>query len=352
MRMLKHYTFLLVFFVSLGQISAQCTFDVPITVMNPVSNNTYCPNDTVTLTTGQFDSYQWYYNVSSNTNTGGTPFQNGNTQTIKVPASQFALAYFYVVGTMNNCSEPSPETKFWDSWTFSSVAIQSSSQSTLCNGETAVVSNAFPGPSIFQWYRDGQAIAGATQSAYEVTTSGTYTLEAAHELCPTYFISSGVGPTFTFMEPTIPTISQTGNVLTASSGSNFQWLYNGAPIQGQNSATINIPALGDYAISVVDANGCEVVSETFTVALLSTAELKALSLEIFPNPVMDFFQIKNEKQQELNIQVLDLQGKIIFQKESYSASALNITTTDWNAGIYFVKIMLEEKSVAYKLVKN
>ena len=253
---------------------------------------------------------------------------------------------------MNNCSEPSAETKIWDSWTFSPVAIQSSSQSTLCTGETAVVSNAFPGPTIFQWYKDGQLIAGATQSAYEVTTSGTYTLEAAHELCPTHFLSSGVGPTFTFMEPTIPTISQTGNILTASSGTNFQWLFNGGPIQGENSMTINIPALGDYAVSVTDANGCEVISEIFTVAILSTAELKALSLEIFPNPVTDFFQIKNEKRQMLNVQILDLQGRMIFQKENSSEGNLNISTTEWNAGIYFVKIMLEEKSVAYKLVKN
>ena len=352
MKMLKYSAFLFFFSFSIIQISAQCTFDVPITVMNPVGNNTYCPNDTVTLTTGQFDSYQWYYNFSSNTNTGGTPYQGGNTQTIKVPASQFALAYFYVIGTVNNCSEPSVETKFWDSWTFSPVAIQSSSQNALCEGQTAVISNAFPGPSIFQWYKDGAPIPDATQTAYEVTSAGTYTLEAAHDLCPTYFISSGVGPTFTFVEPVIPTISQSGNVLTASSGSNFQWLYNGSPIQGQNSATINIPALGDYAVSVTDANGCEVTSETLTVAILSTAELKALSLEVFPNPVNDFFQIKNEKQQVMDIEVLDLQGRLIFQKENNSNQALDINTTDWNAGIYFVKIMLEEKSVAYKLVKN
>ena len=350
MRMLKYYTFLVAFFISF-QMAAQCTFEVPNTIMNSVTNNTYCPNDSVTLSTNQFDSYQWYYNVSSNTNTGGTPFPNGNTRTINVPASQFALAYFYVVGTLNNCSEPS-ETKFWDSWTFSPVAIQSTSQNTLCNGETAVVSNAFPGPSIFQWYKDGAPISGATQSAYEVTASGTYTLEAAHELCPTYFISSGTGPTFNFIAPTIPTISQTGNILTASSGSNYQWLFNGAPIQGQNSSTINAPALGEYMVSVTDANGCEVISDPFVLAILSAEKLKEYSLEIFPNPVHDFFQIKNEKQQDLDLQILDSQGRVIFHKKNSSETNLNIQTNDWSTGIYFVKIMLEEKSVAYKLIKN
>ena len=163
-----------------------------------------------------------------------------------------------------------------------------------------MISNAFPGPSIFQWYKDGAPITGATSAEYEVTSSGTYTLEAAHELCPTFFISSGVGPTFNFIEPTIPTITQTGNVLTASSGTNYQWLFNGSPIQGENSATINAPALGEYTVSVTDANGCEVVSEPFVLAILSSEELEALSLEIFPNPVNDFFQIKNEKQQTLD----------------------------------------------------
>ena len=349
--MLKHYTFLLAFFVSTIQLSAQCSFDVPSMIMNTVANNTYCPNDSVTLTTDQFDSYQWYYNVSSNINTGGTPFPNGNTQTIKVPASQFALSYFYVVGTVGNCSEPS-ETKFWDSWTFSPVAIQSSGQSTLCTGETTVISNAFPGPSIFQWYKDGAPIAGATQAAYEVTTSGTYTLEAAHELCSTYFISSGTGPSFTFMEPTIPTISQTGNILTASSGTNYQWLYNGAPIQGENSATINAPALGEYMVSVTDANGCEVTSAPFVLAVLSAEKLKEHSLEIFPNPVHDFFQIKNEKQQNLDIQILDSRGRIIFHKKNNTATNLRVDSNEWSTGIYFVKILLEEKTIAYKLVKN
>ena len=105
---------ILVFLVSSNLLKSQCDFDVLIDMSPQVPDNIYCPNDSITLTTGALDSYQWFYNFS-NSNTGGTQVSGGTNQSLTLPTGEWAVVYFYVEGTKDGCTEASA-TVVWDSW--------------------------------------------------------------------------------------------------------------------------------------------------------------------------------------------------------------------------------------------
>ena len=100
---------------------AQCDFD-PVIDISPIDDDgIYCPGDMLVLSTQESDSYQWFYNFS-NSNSGGTAFSGGDTQSIELSASDWAVVYFYVESTIDGCTEASP-TVVWDGWVFGSPAI-------------------------------------------------------------------------------------------------------------------------------------------------------------------------------------------------------------------------------------
>ncbi len=246
------YSTLLIFVTS--GLWAQCSFDPTVTVSPYDPDNVYCPDDVITLSTEAYDSYQWFYNFT-NSNTGGTPVTGGTTQTIDVDAGTWAVVYFYVEATSNGCTEASP-TVVWDAWVFLAPAISGPAGGDYCEGTSITIENAFPGPAFFQWFLDGVAINGATQSTYMVVQSGLYTLEAAYPECPNYWLSSGTGPTYNLIPPIIPVITLVGGSLMSTSAMNYQWFLDGAPISGASQQSYTPTVAGMYTVRTTDANGC------------------------------------------------------------------------------------------------
>jgi hypothetical protein len=243
-----------------------CDIEPLIDITPADIDDIYCPGDVITLSTQESDSYQWFYNFS-NSNTGGTAVDGGSTQSIVLNATEWAVVYFYVESTIGECTVASP-TVVWDAWNFLPPSISHPSLLDYCEGEVITISNAFPGPVSFQWYRNGNAIPGATDANFEVTESGTYVLEAAYGECPNFFQSSGVGPTFTFFETTTPTISELGGTLTSTAALSYQWSLNSEEIPGATSQSYNPSEDGIYTVTITDSNGCEVTSAAFVVGAI------------------------------------------------------------------------------------
>src|SRR5690606_16496988 len=149
-----------------------------------------------------------------------------------VDVSNWGFAYFYLVATdVSGCEETS-ELQIIDSWVFSGVAISHDPQTNYCLGDSALIENAFNGPEFFQWFKNFEPIPGATAPQLWVKESGLYTLSAAWAVCPDFWVSSGVGPAFNFLQPLDVNIQVSDAVLTASTGESFQWLLNGVAIAG------------------------------------------------------------------------------------------------------------------------
>lgn len=147
---MKNFTFLLVSFLSIQLISAQCPFDSTITSTPDLSggNQVVCSDQVIVFSAPSgYASYQWKYKFSP---TGSaTNFPGATNNTLSIVAGDLGFAYVFVTITHDGCTEDSNDIMF-DTWIFQSPAISHDSNTTLCYGQTSIISNAFPGPSLFR----------------------------------------------------------------------------------------------------------------------------------------------------------------------------------------------------------
>ena len=77
-------------------------------------------------------------------------------------------------------------------------------------------------------------------------------------------------------------------------------------------------------------------------------EMKNANIKIYPNPVKEMLQIKNNARIN-RIEILDLLGKVIYQ---FNNSGNQINVSALPQGIYFVKLETEKETVIQKFVKE
>lgn len=332
-------------------MAAQCSFDVPVTVSPVVQNNVYCAGDTATLTTDTgLDSYQWYYNFSDS-NTNGTIIAGATSHVFEVDISAWGFAYFYVVGTKNGCSEPSTPVII-DSWAFLPPAISHDPESNFCNGDSTEIMIAFGGFVNFQWFQDGEPIAGATESNYWVKESGTYVIFASPAVCPEIVLNSGVGPTFTFVGPAVPVVTQQGTMLSATSGPNFQWQLNGQNIPGATSATYTPIENGNYRVRVTDGSGCAVFSAPFAFTITSTDEASPLTkLKVYPTPSWATVWVDPGNLKVLSVQLFDAGGKLCLTEKAPAEGVFALDLYELNSGWYWCALQTDAGMVYRQVVK-
>ncbi|MCF8243718.1 MAG: T9SS type A sorting domain-containing protein, partial [Saprospiraceae bacterium] len=100
-------------------------------------------------------------------------------------------------------------------------------------------------------------------------------------------------------------------------------------------------------LTVTSARGC-VAETTTTVGLTAANEVAGLtSLKVFPNPTSNHsfvdFNLKN--QMELNIQLLDVNGKLVNLVNREFQAGFNryeLDATGLNTGVYFLRLLSEE----------
>ncbi|MDG1331715.1 MAG: T9SS type A sorting domain-containing protein [Crocinitomicaceae bacterium] len=144
-----------------------------------------------------------------------------------------------------------------------------------------------------------------------------------------------------------------------SAGVTYQWIdcLNGnAPIPGETNQSFTGSQGGSYAVIVTAANGCRDTSACFDVPILSLDESSLESgLILAPNPTNGVFSISTLTYTgELNIQVMDLTGKLIYtstENVTPSASA-NIDLKDAANGVYIVRVSDIKESRSIRVVKK
>jgi hypothetical protein len=77
-------------------------------------------------------------------------------------------------------------------------------------------------------------------------------------------------------------------------------------------------------------------------------DLTVEDVQIYPNPANSFFQIKNHLKYE-SISVIDVYGKTIFSANNIEEQ---VYISDWEAGVYFVKLYKESDQIILRLVKT
>ncbi|TYB74312.1 T9SS type B sorting domain-containing protein [Bizionia myxarmorum] len=148
-------------------------------------------------------------------------------------------------------------------------AITIGNDQDLCNGQTVTFSSNINAPEhTYQWYKDGIAISGATQTTYATSDSGIYYLEVINGTCQNtsnyISISSSsitVTPTAALIDLIIPGQTRTLSVLTSAATPTYTWFRNSVLISGATNANYNATLDGSYKVVVSQSGACSLQEE-------------------------------------------------------------------------------------------
>jgi len=255
--------------------------------------------------------------------------------------------------------------------------IVSANGMTILMEDSALFSNT-------QWFDANGIIAGAIDPFYEVSTEGSYYINAIDSFGCSYFsepldVSADIqvacneftwidGVTYTASNNTashvltnisgydsvvvldltinispVVTITQNGTVLSVTSGNSYLWS------TGEVTQTITPTIIGWHWCVVTDVNGCESEQTFYEVEHLSTSINNVLTKQVllYPNPTKEFIRIETEYLIE-KITIINVQGSVL----DVQLKEQTIDVSNFSNGIYFMEIHTEKGVLRKKFVKN
>lgn len=223
--------------------------------------------------------------------------------------------------------------------------------------------------SHYEWFYDAnqvQTISNNNGSILKLNyaTPGTYTvnvLEFNQLLCASdtlkFVIIVKTAPTASFAANTIST-SDVSFINTSTNAISYAWNFGDGTQSTSENPTHTYSGNGVYTVQLVatSANGCQnTTTQTVTMDQLGLDLNTAnASIQVYPNPVTDILFISNEKLEKLNIQIMDINGRVIYLTTEYTSnSMIEISTEGWNKGMYFVTVSNENGQQAnMKLIRE
>ena len=192
----------------------------------------------------------------------------------------------------------------------------------LCLGDCATLQ--LPGTfSSYSWSN------GATSPQIVVCASGSYSVTATDAAgCIT--LSNSVTIT-TLPSPGVPTITENNLVLSSTPAFGYQWLLNGAPINGATQQNHTATQNGDYQVVVSNAQGCNDTSMVYAVNSISLEETETVAIVAFPNPFSSSLHFDANGV----VRIADISGRVVFEGSVYENIVLD--TEKWPSGMYIIE---------------
>ncbi len=313
------------------------------------SSGSICKNDCIILngqSTPDVTSWQWTVTGANPANATGQ-----NTGNICYPSA----GDFDVILSVSNgfCSSIKTETAFIHVADCSVMPVAQfiSGDTTFCQGSCIdfvdlssnatfwnwIFPGAIPGTSVLE---NPASVCYNSPGQYAVTLIAGNTL-GTDTIILTNFIQ-------VMSAPSAPAISQNGNVLTSTSGTAYQWTYNGVEISGATGQVYTATLSGDYTVTISDANGCTSISTPLHVSLVGLEDLESDHLfYVYPNPASDNSPIIISIRQVNNyaVQLFDETGRLVYADEFEVRQAdelYKIKKEDLAKGVYFLHLESKE----------
>jgi len=254
----------------------------PVAQITPTTVAAFCAGDSAVLhtDTAGMVNYQWLQ--------ANSPVPGATSAQYKATASG---QYTVKVIDTNHCTANSAMVAITVN-ALPAATITPAGSLNICQGSTVLL-NANTGAGLsYQWLENGSNITGATTASYNANHNSAYTvvvtdsnacmnMAAAQSVTLIPFPSAAITVSGTTTICQGSTVAFTG---TAGAGLSYQWLLNGATINGATSQAYTATQGGDYRVAIASNNGaCADTSAQQTVAILPipTAPLTAAAATTF-----------------------------------------------------------------------
>lgn len=142
--------------------------------------------------------------------------------------------------------------------------------------------------------------------------------------------------------PTVPTITQNGNMLTSSAVTNNQWYNQNGIINGATNQNYTPNESGNYFV-INTNNGCSSASSnTINYTFLSIQDFDGNSvMKVYPNPAKDHITIDLGNLANVTgykVKIFNQLGQVVFTN-TMNTQQYNVPLNTWaGKGVYLVKI--------------
>ncbi|TDX02023.1 Ig-like domain-containing protein [Dinghuibacter silviterrae] len=228
---------------------------------------TFCAPGSVVLTANPAGAtaYQWFFD--------GVAITGATSQTYTATAGGD-----YTVTAVNSlgCSSmPSAITTVIAYPPLTAPVISNTGSTTFCAGGNVTLSVTESGVTNYQWYLNGNPIAGAISASYIATATGSYTVNISN---PCSSATSGPAIVTVNPVPATPSVSAGGATTFCAGGSvtltasaagatAYQWSNNDTIIAGTTAQTFTTDSSGSYTVTVANSYGCTSTSAPTTVTV-------------------------------------------------------------------------------------
>jgi len=153
-----------------------------------------------------------------------------------------------------------------------------------------------------------------------------------------------------------PQITLTGNTLTTNIvGATYQWLNctSNTLVAGAISQSFSPTINGDYAV-VVTNNACTDTSSCINVVISSIegVDRPLWVLEAYPIPTKEFLTIDLLDYDDLEVQVLDINSRIIINETYQATKKIILPVKALPVGVYFVYLISDQERKVIKMIKE
>ncbi|MES2285347.1 MAG: T9SS type A sorting domain-containing protein [Bacteroidota bacterium] len=355
---------------------------LPAATITPAGSTTFCTGGSVTLNanTGAGNTYQWKKDnlaINGATNSSYTATTTGSYSIVVTNGSLVSTSALLAISVVS----------------LPMATITPLGATTMCSGSVGLQANVGSGLN-YQWIKDSNPIAGATNALYSASTSGSYQIKITQGSCIALSIpmivkvQSGLLASITPGGPT--TFCAGGKVVlyaSACSGYQYQWKRDGVNIAGAKYSSYIASVSGNYqvritkngvkdwsALLMVTVNSCkgllaneskdpitDSVDDSSIISSVKDSEIAEennFEINVFPNPTNGNYIIEleteNSEENNFEIVVTNMIGQTIYHKYStFSGKKEQIGFSENDpGGIYIVNVKTKNKIATKKIIFN